>query len=103
MSALGLNRTRQDGGNDVNDPQATFTPLSQYWIDRLQLTEMGRPPGATYEAARVHQTCWRSGRDPSVFSCSVARTRADPSHRILSDNLNDRWQVGWRAFFEELA
>jgi putative ABC transport system substrate-binding protein len=37
---------------------------------------------------------------------SVARSQeAARSLRIgiLSDNLNDRWQGGWRAFFEELA
>jgi hypothetical protein len=25
MSALGANRTRRDGGNDVNDPNRTYT------------------------------------------------------------------------------
>jgi hypothetical protein len=46
------------------------------------------------------------GGAAAIPALSVARSQEPGrTHRIgiLSDNLNDRWQGGWRAFFEELA
>src|SRR5215471_7513118 len=46
------------------------------------------------------------GGASAIPAFSVARSQEPGRTRrigILSDSLNDRWQTGWRAFFEELA
>src|SRR6516164_3290094 len=57
ISALGANRTRRDGGNDVNDPQ--------------------RPRRAiVYETAQLHRTPWRRGGVVAARGACAARAYA---------------------------
>ena len=47
-----------------------------------------------------------AGAAAAIPAFSIARSQEAVRSRriwILSENLNDRWQDGWRAFFEELA
>jgi len=36
MSALGANRTRRDGGNDVNDPKRTWSQIDREDVSPMQ-------------------------------------------------------------------
>src|SRR6516164_11349264 len=58
MSALGVNRTRRDGGNDVNDPERTLAILSRSrrfifrcFRDHAYFVSIGAGPRRSWSAA----------------------------------------------------
>src|SRR5262249_32835698 len=61
MSALGANRTRRDGGNDVNDPEPTKTPaeLARPRSVQLRSPQLERATKASSKVRAYPMLCVR--------------------------------------------
>ena len=99
MSALGVNRTRRDGGNDVNDPERTLAILSRSrrfifrcFRDHAYFVSIGAGPRRSWSAAEKATSIAESYRagETGLWCRAASRSNVAAAVRLAAAGQADR-------------